>query len=107
MPELANPPWNAGVVGQFGTMGQGFPGGEPPRVRQFQGLLALELERQAGDDKGREKDRQKPLSSASEGDCFALGSIESLGSAGISAIANLHGVTSRFDWQLDRCVHFE
>src|SRR5215471_1525534 len=35
-------------------------------------LLALELERQAGKDEGREKDGQKPLSRASEGDGFAL-----------------------------------
>ena len=70
-------------------------------------LLALELERQAGDDEGREKDRQEPLSSASEDDGLAFGGVESLGSAGVSAIVNLHGVTSRFDWHLDRGVHFE
>jgi hypothetical protein len=70
-------------------------------------LLALELERQAGDDEGREKDRQKSLSSATEGDGLPLGDVEGLGSAGVSAIANLHGVTSRLDWYLDRGVHFE
>jgi hypothetical protein len=66
-----------------------------------------ELERQAGDDEGREEDRQKTLSGASEGDRLALGGVEGLSSAGVSAIANLQGVTSRFDWYLDRVVHFE
>jgi len=70
-------------------------------------LLTRELERQAGDNEGCEKDRQKPLSSASEGDGLALGGVEGLGSAGVSAIANLHGMTSRFDCYLDRGVHFE
>jgi hypothetical protein len=70
-------------------------------------LLALERERQAGDDEGCEKDRQKPLSRASEGDGLALGRVEGLGSAGVSAIADLHAVTSRFDWYLDRGVHCE
>jgi hypothetical protein len=66
-----------------------------------------ELERQAGDDKGREEDRQNALSGASEGDGLALGGLEGLSSAGVSAAANLQGVTSRFDWYLDRVVHFE
>jgi hypothetical protein len=66
-----------------------------------------ELERQAGDDEGREEDRQKTLSGASEGDGLALGGIEGLSSAGVSAIANLQGVTSTFDWYLDRVVHCE
>jgi hypothetical protein len=66
-----------------------------------------ELERQAGDDEGREEDRQKTLSGASEGDGLALGGVEGLSSAGVSAIANLQSVTSRFDWYLDRVVHFD
>jgi hypothetical protein len=66
-----------------------------------------ELERQAGDDEGREEDRQKTLSGGSERDGSALGGVEGLSSAGVSAIANLQGVTSRFDWYLDRVVHFE
>jgi hypothetical protein len=66
-----------------------------------------ELERQAGNDEGREEDRQKTLSSASEGDGLTLGGVEGLSSAGVSATANLQGVTSRFDWYLDRVVHFE
>jgi hypothetical protein len=66
-----------------------------------------ELERQAGDDEGREEDRQKTLSGAAEGDGLALGGVEGLSSAGVSATANLQGVTSRFDWYLDRVVHFE
>jgi hypothetical protein len=70
-------------------------------------LLASERECQAGDDEGREKDRQNPLSRAPEGNGFALGGVEGLSSAGVSAAANLEGVTSRFDWYLDRVVHFE
>jgi hypothetical protein len=66
-----------------------------------------ELDRQAGDDEGSEEDRQKTLSGASEGDGLALGGIEGLSSARVSAIANLQGVTSRFDWYLDRVVHFD
>jgi hypothetical protein len=66
-----------------------------------------ELERQAGHEEGREKDRQKTLPGASEGDGLALGGVEGLSSAGVSATANLQGVTSRFDWYLERVVHFE
>jgi hypothetical protein len=66
-----------------------------------------ELERQAGEDEGREEDRQKTLSGASEGGGLALGGVEGLSSAGVAAIANLQGVTSRFDWYLDRVVHFD
>src|SRR6516165_4549714 len=65
----------------------------------------MELERQAGNDEGREKEGQKPLAGASEGDHFALGGIEGLGSARVSAIADLEGVTSRVDWRFDRLVH--
>jgi hypothetical protein len=69
--------------------------------------FTAELERQAGDEEGREEDRQKALSGASEGDGLALGGLEGLSSAGVSATANLQSVTSRFDWYLDRVVHFE
>src|ERR1039458_4308305 len=69
--------------------------------------FTAELERQAWDDEGREKDRQKALSGASEGDGLALGGLEGPSSAGVSATANLQGVTSRFDWYLDRVVHLE
>jgi hypothetical protein len=65
------------------------------------------LERQTGDDEGREEDRQKTLSGASEGDGLLLGCVEGLSSAGVSATANLQGVTSGFDWYLDRVVHVE
>src|SRR6516165_661877 len=68
--------------------------------------LPTELERQAGKDKGREKERQEPLAGASEGDQFALGRIEGLNTARVSAIADLEGVTSRFDGRFDRVVHF-
>jgi hypothetical protein len=44
-------------------------------------LLASELECQAGDDERREKERQKPLAGAPEGDDFALGRVEGLSSA--------------------------
>jgi hypothetical protein len=69
--------------------------------------FTAELERQAGDHEGREEDRQKALSGASEGNSLALGGLEGPSSAGVSATANLQGVTSRFDWYLDRVVHFE
>jgi hypothetical protein len=69
--------------------------------------FAAELERQAWDDEGREEDRQKALSGASEGDGLALVGLEGLSSAGVSATANLQGMTSRFDWYLDRVVHLE
>jgi hypothetical protein len=38
---------------------------------------------------------------------FALGGVEGLGSAGVSAIADLQGVTTGDDWNLDRLVQFE
>jgi hypothetical protein len=66
-----------------------------------------ELERQAGDDEGREEDRQETLPGASEGDGLILGGVEVPSSTGVSAIAKLQGVPSRFDWYLDRVVHFE
>jgi hypothetical protein len=66
-----------------------------------------ELERQAGDDEGREEDRQKTLPGASEGDGLAFGGVEGLNSAGISTTANLQRVTSRCDWNLDRVIHVE
>jgi hypothetical protein len=66
-----------------------------------------ELEGQARHKKGREEDRQKTLSGASEGNGLALGSVEGLSSAGVSTIAYLQSVMSNFDWNLDRVVHFE
>jgi hypothetical protein len=69
--------------------------------------IANEFQCQPGHDKGREKDRQEPLSGASEGDDLVLGGVEGLGAARVSSIANLHGVTSRLDWYLDRVVHFD
>jgi hypothetical protein len=68
---------------------------------------SAKLERQPGDDERREEDRQKTLSGASEGYGLTLGSVEGLGSAGLSAIANLQGVTARFDWYRDCVVHFD
>src|SRR6202046_3134772 len=56
---------------------------------------------------GCEKDRQEPLSGASEGDDLFLGGVEGFSAARVSPIANLHGVTSRLDWYLDRVVHFD
>ncbi len=67
----------------------------------------MERECQAGNDEGQQKDRQDALSAASEGDGFALGGVEGLGSAGVAAIADLQGVTSGLDWYLDRVVQFE
>jgi hypothetical protein len=45
-----------------------------------------ELKRQAGYDEGREEDRQKTLAGASKGDGLALGGVERLSSAGVSAV---------------------
>lgn len=56
--------------------------------------LTLELSRLTGEKEGGQKDRQKPLSGASEGNGFAFGSVKDLGSAGHSFIVNLHGVTT-------------
>jgi hypothetical protein len=69
--------------------------------------IANEFQRQPGHDKGREKDRQEPLSGASEGDDLVLGGVEGLSAARVSSIANLQGVTSRLDRHLDRVVHFD
>ena len=69
-------------------------------------LLAMERDCQAGNDEGQEEDRQDALSAASEGDGFALGGVEGLGSAGVSAVADLQGVTSGFDWYVDGLVQF-
>jgi len=77
-----------------------------PSQRPIIGYLA-ELERQAWDDEGREKDRQKALSGASEGDGLAPGGLEGPSSAGVSATADSQGVTSGFDWYLDRVVHLD
>ena len=77
-----------------------------PSHRPIVGFTA-ELERQAWDDEGREKDRQKTLSGAPERDGLTLSGLESLSSAGVSATAILLSMTSRFDWDLDRVVHFD
>jgi hypothetical protein len=76
-----------------------------PSQRPIIGFTA-ELERKVGDEEGRKEDRQKALSGASEGEGLALGCLEGLSSAGVSATANLQSVTSRFDWDLNRAVHF-
>jgi len=69
--------------------------------------IANEFQCQPGHDKGCEKDRQEPLSGASEGDDLFLGGVEGLSAARVSSIANLQGVPSRLDWYLDRVVHFD
>jgi hypothetical protein len=69
--------------------------------------IANEFQCQAGHDKGCEKDRQEPLSGASEGDDLFLGGVEGLSAARVSSIANLQGVTSRLDWYLNCVVHFD
>ena len=58
-------------------------------------------------DERHEKDRQEPLSGASEGDDLALDRVEGQSAAQVSAVADLQGVMSSFDWYLDRVVHFE
>jgi hypothetical protein len=60
-----------------------------------------------GTAKGCGKDRQEPLSGASEGGDLFLGGVEGLSAARVSSIANLQGVTSGLDWYLDRVVHFD
>jgi hypothetical protein len=70
-------------------------------------LLAPEREGQAGNDEGQEEDRQDPLSAASKGDGFAIGRVEGLCCAGVSAVADLYGVMPGFDLYLDRVVQFE
>jgi hypothetical protein len=70
-------------------------------------LLPIERECQAGNDEGQEKDRQDALSAASEAGDLALGDVEGLGSAGVSAAADLHGVMSGFDRYGDGLVQFE
>jgi hypothetical protein len=70
-------------------------------------LLRAEREREAWHDERQEKDRQEPLSGASEANHLALGTVKGQSTAGVSTIADLEGVMSRFDWYLDRVVHFE
>ena len=53
----------------------------PPGLGAASRLLANENECQAGDDEGREEERQEPLARASEGDDLAVGGVEGLGSA--------------------------
>ncbi len=69
--------------------------------------LAHEFQRQPGNDERCEKERQEPLSGAAEGDDLALGGVEGLRAARVSAIADLQGMTSRLDWYLDRVIHFD
>jgi hypothetical protein len=78
-----------------------------PPGRHRRSLVANEFQCQPGHYKGCEKDRQEPLSGASEGDDLFLGGVEGLSAARISSIANLQGVTSGLDWYLDRVVHFD
>src|SRR5271169_4267793 len=69
--------------------------------------IANEFQCQPGNDEGCQKDRQEPLSGASEGDDLALGGVEGFSAARLSAIADLQGMTFRLDWYLDRVVHFD
>jgi hypothetical protein len=71
------------------------------------GSFAYERERQTGNDEGRKKNRQEPLSGASVGDDLALRGLEGLSSARVSAIADLHSVMSSLDRDLDRIVHLD
>lgn len=74
---------------------------------QIPSVFSPERQRQAGNDERREKDRQKPLSGTPEGDDLILGRVERPDSARVPAVADLHGVTSRFDRRLERVVHFD
>src|ERR1700728_3358364 len=82
------------------------PGSERGGGLAHGGLLAMERECQAGNDEGQEKDRQDALSAASETGDFALADVERLGSAGVSAVADLQGVTSGVDGYVDSLVQF-
>src|SRR5262245_55269873 len=61
----------------------------PATTARQSSLLAMERECQAGHDEGHEKDRQDALSTAPEVDDFAFGRVERLGTAGVSAAADL------------------
>src|SRR6476659_3380255 len=82
------------------------PGGPTAPLRKLC-LLARERKCQAGNDEGYEKNRQDGLSAASEADDFTLGDVEGPGPAGVSAVADLQGVRSRFDRYVDRLVQFD
>jgi hypothetical protein len=69
--------------------------------------FAAELERPAGDNEGREEDRQSALPGASEADGLALGGLEGLSPTGISATTNFQGMLPSFDWELERVIHFD
>src|ERR1700729_1731873 len=69
--------------------------------------IANEFQCEPGNDEGCQKDRQEPLSGASEGDDLAVGGLEGFSAARLSAIADLQGMSSRLDWYLDRVVHFD
>ena len=60
---------------------------------------------------GTTKDARKigrnPLSGTPEGDGFARSGVEAANSAGVSPVANLEGMMSRFDWYLYRVVHLD
>src|ERR1700674_2555816 len=55
--------------------------------------IANEFQGKPGNEERCQKDRQEPLTCASEGDGIALGDIEGLGAARHPAIADLEGVT--------------
>src|SRR5581483_223479 len=68
-------------------------------------LFRAERERQAWHDERGEEDGQESLSGAPEGDGLAVGGVEGQRAAQVSAVADLEGVVSSFDWYLDRVVH--
>ena len=68
--------------------------------------IANESQFQPGHGKGCEKDRQEPLSGASEGDDLFPGGVEGLRAARVSSIANLQGVTSRLALVSRSCGSF-
>src|SRR5579863_3504121 len=70
-------------------------------------LSGPERERQPWHNERHEKDRQEPLSGASEGGDLALGRVEGQRAAQVAAVTDLQGVMSSFDWYLNRVVHFD
>jgi len=75
----------------------------PPALRS----LAYEREGQTGNDEGRKKNGQEPLSGASVGDDLALRGLEGSRSTRFSATADLQSMRSGLDRDLDRFVHFD
>src|SRR5579872_3458779 len=79
-------------------------------LRASQGSVvgrAMEVQRQAGYDEGREEDRQKGLAGGSKRDRLAVSGLEGSSPAGVSTATDLQRVASGLDWNLRRLVHVD